>query len=277
MAVDLAMELTRKSRRQERLKAAAGDGPRVLVCRPIEQSAELVAALRARHLAPVVVPAISVEIIWPNEALERALAEADPYDWLVVTSANGVRAIFEVARRSGARISGLRWAVVGSSTAAAVEAEGLTVAFRPSQSSGHSMSMELPVLAGERVLVVSGDLATDQMANRLRSRRAEVDEVVVYRTIEAPEASQHELRQAFVEGPIDAVIFTSGSTVRGLLALAGDDGHVKDLPAICIGPETAREAERAGFHVIAISSTQDATTLARSTAAALGRINEETA
>jgi uroporphyrinogen-III synthase len=120
------------------------------------------------------------------------------------------------------------------------------------------------------VLLVRGDLADAELADALRARGAEVDDLVAYRTREAPEASRALLRRALADGPIDAVVFTSGSTVRGLVALARVAGFdVASIPSVCIGPETAQAADDAGFAVMAVSSTPDAAALASATARAL--------
>ena len=139
------------------------------------------------------------------------------------------------------------------------------------QSSAAGIGAELPVSPGDRVLLLRGDLADRALPDALRARGAKVDDVVAYRTREAPESSRPLLRRALADDPIDAVLFTSGSTVRGLVALAEDESlpEVTSIPAICIGPQTAAEARRAGFHVLAEAPIRDAAALAATTVAAL--------
>jgi uroporphyrinogen-III synthase len=130
-----------------------------------------------------------------------------------------------------------------------------------------ALAAQLPVRPGDRVLVVRGDLADVELALALRARGAEVDDVVAYRTREAPEESREPLRRAFANGPIDAVTFTSGSTVRGLVALGRSESiEVRTIPCVCIGPETADEARTAGFRILAVSPTPDSASLAATTA-----------
>ena len=75
---------------------------------------------------------------------------------------------------------------------------------------------------------------------------------------------------ALADGPIAAAVFTSGSTMRGLLALGERESiNVRSVPAVCIGPETADEVRAAGFRVIAVSPTPDAVALAAATSRAL--------
>jgi len=242
---------------------------RILVTRAAEQAEELVSALRHAGLDPVPVPTIAVEFEPPHGNLDAAAGLLHTYAWVVITSANGARAILTAAERVLTELGAPSWAAIGPATRAGLEREGIEVQFLPSQSSGIAMAAELPVVAGDRVLVVRGDLADGELAVALRERGAEVDEVVAYRTREAPETSRGLLREATAAGAIAAVVFTSGSTVRGLVALGRDEGiDVLSIQSVCIGPETADEARAAGFRILAVSSTADSAALAATTARA---------
>jgi hydroxymethylbilane synthase len=274
MAIELALELLpgRSDRRSATLNddGVPRSAGRVLVTRSIDQSNELLAALRWVGLEPVLVPAIAIEFDPPRGVLDGAVRSLHWYQWVLVTSANGARAILMAAERIRTELGSVRWGAVGNATSAILEQEGIEVDFRPSHGSGLTMAMELPIREDDRVLVVRGDLAGSDLADRLRSRGAEVDDVVAYRTLESPPSSRSLLRQAMAEGPFDAVVFTSGSTIRGLRSLAESDGlDVTSIPAVCIGPETANEAIGAGFRVIAVAPSQDASALAGTTASAL--------
>jgi hydroxymethylbilane synthase len=250
---------------------------RVLVTRTSEQAAPLIAALREAALEPVLVPTIAVELEPPGGDLDRAARLLDSYSWVVLTSANGAQAIVKASERVSGRLNAPRWAAIGAATRSLLESEGIAIQHQPVQPSTIAMAASLPLATGDRVLVVRGDLADGELARALRARGATVDEVVGYRTREAPESSRLLLRRALLEDPIDAVIFTSGSTVRGVVALAiaeGLDGT--SIPAVCIGPETAAEAERAGFTVLAVSPHPDARVVAEATARALATSEQET-
>jgi hydroxymethylbilane synthase len=245
-------------------------GRRVLVTRAAEQADELVSAMLAAGLDPVPVPTIAVEFEPPRGDLDAAAGLLQTYAWVVITSPNGARAILKAAERIFSELGAPSWAAIGPATHSVLEHAGIEVAFQPSHSSGIAMAIELPVAAGERILVVRGDLADEGLAVALRARGAEVDDVVAYRTREAPVSSRPLLRRALTDGPIDAVAFTSGSTVRGLVALASAESlDVSSIPSVCIGPETAADARRAGFPVLAVSVTPEAAGLATTTAAAL--------
>ena len=243
---------------------------RVLVTRSLEQSSDLVAALRSAGLEPVLVPAIAVEAAADAADLERATRDLGAYRWIVVTSANGARAVLAAIEATGADRHAAGWAAIGTATADALATAGIEPAFVPSRSAAEVIASELPVEAGDRVLIGRGDLAGGRVATRLRARGAVVDDIVAYRTIEGPAAGVDALRAAVAEGPPDAVLFTSGSTIRGLVAIGRAVGYdVAVLPAICIGPETAREARRHGFRVARVAAATDVATLAATAADAL--------
>jgi len=255
----------------------SGRRPRVLVARAADQAGELIGCLGAAGLDAVSVPAIAVEPIAAGGELDAVARHLDRYTWVVVTSANGARAIVSAAGRASTPLGGLRWAAVGSATRAVLERDGIRVDLQPNQSSAAGIAAELPVHPGDHVLLVRGDLANHELPDALRGRGAEVDDVVAYRTREAPASSRPLLRQALADGRVDAVLFTSGSTVLGLVALADVESlEVISMPAICIGPETAREARLAGFRVIAEAPMRDAAALAATTAEALGAQPQET-
>ncbi len=244
--------------------------PRVLVTRAVGQAGELMAALRTNGLEPVAVPAIEVELDPPGGDLDAAARRIDTFAWVVVTSANGARAILEAAWRVGTTVARPRWAVIGAATGESLGRSGIDVLFLPGRTDGHALAGELPMARGERVLVVRGNLAGGEVAASLRARGALVDDVIGYRTHEAPDSSRTVLRRAVAGGAIDAIVFTSGSTVRGLATLAEAEGlDLVSIPAVCIGPGTAAAARAAGYTVADVSAVAGAENLARITARAL--------
>ncbi len=270
LALELAAEVLPATR-------VRGRAARVLVTRATGQSRVLVAALRDLGLETIEVPAISIELSPPGSDLDRVAGSIHGYQWVVVTSANGARAILAAVERADMDLRTTRWAAIGTATSASLERAGLVVEFVPSEANSLAMATELPVRDGDRVLVVRGDLAGPDLARRLEDRGAVVDDAVAYRTAEAPASSRTLLRTALGESAIDAVVFTSGSTIRGLRSLAAaDDVVVTDIPAVCIGPETADEATRLGFTLLAVASSHDAGILARTTADALHLQPQET-
>lgn len=249
---------------------------RVLVTRPADQGDELNRALVAHGLDPIHVPAVRVEVAPANPELDLAVQHIERYAWVVATSANGARALIEAVRGGRPRAQMPRWAVLGGSTAAAVEAHGHRVVFVPSRPNAAALAAELPIASGDRVLVVRGDLAGTRAADRLRGRGAAVDDVVAYRTIEGPADSRPLLRAALEGSAPSAVVFASGSAARGLAALAaGEAFDVRSIPAVAIGPETATAARDIGFTVVAVASSPGAEAVAAATAEAVRTESEK--
>jgi hydroxymethylbilane synthase len=272
--VELGRRLAAELALHERVATDPGrpgaPAPRVLVTRAAGQAPELLAAMRDAGLDPLLVPAIEIELAPGGSDIDRAARVLHTYRWVVITSANGAQAILHAAERVLTQLGVPSWAAIGDATRAVLEREGIAVDFQPREASAAAMAANLPLGPGDEVLVVRGDLADGSLAATLRERGADVDDVVAYRTREAPTGSQRLLRAALDAGPIDAIVFTSGSTVRGLRTIArAESVDVSGIPAVCIGAATADTAAVAGFRVLAVAQTPDAVELARTTAAAL--------
>lgn len=234
---------------------------RVLVTRPAGQADELRDLLRAAGFEPVEVPAIAIVPPESYEELDRAIARLGQFDWILVTSANAVAALFGriavIAREW--TMPRRQWAAIGPGTAGALAAYGVTDAWMPSRFLSEAILEELPARPGERLLRLRAEAAAE-IAPALRERGITVDEVVVYRTIEAPPASVPLLREAFAS-PVDAVVLTSASTARGLAALAraaGVEGALHGVPIVAIGPVTTAAARAAGLEVVSVAEEHTA-------------------
>lgn len=253
------------------------DRPRVLVTRATGQTDQLIAALDAAGVVAVPVPTIDVELAPGGGALDEAIQGVGSYAWVVVTSTNGALAVLRAAERVFVPFEATRWAVIGNATREVLEREGVDVAFQPSLSTAAGLASELPVAPRDRVLLVRGNLADDRAPAILGRRGAVVRDVLGYTTVEAPASSVGLLAEAFA-GPLEIALFTSGSTVRGLVGLADLEAiDVRRLPAVCIGRETATEAARLGFDVVAVASAPDTQSLAHTAARAIADLRRDSA
>jgi uroporphyrinogen III methyltransferase / synthase len=232
-------------------------GWRVLVPRTKEQAGALSARLRGYGSVPEEVPTISVEP--PRNPLQmdkaiRGLVEGR-YEWIAFTSVNAVKAVREKFDEYGldARaFSGLKIAAVGEKTAAAIEAWGLRADLVPSgEQSAAGLLEDWPPYDDlldpiNRVFLPRADIATETLVAGLLDLGWEVDDVTAYRTVRAtpPPAPT---REAIKTGKFDAVVFTSSSTVRNLVGIAGKP-HASTIIAV-IGPATAKTAEEHGLRV----------------------------
>lgn len=249
--------------------------PRVLVTRPAEQAAPLVEALGSAGMEATVVPTIVIEAADAAGRLGSALADAAAAAAavrVVVTSSNGARAVLEAARLAGVEAATLRWVAVGEATARVLTAAGARDVFRPARASGAGIAAELRISPGDRLLLARGDLADGTLPAALRGRGASVDEIVAYRTAPAPAGSRPTLLAALNEGPVDAIVCTSPSSVHGLVALAPADRlrSLQETIMVCIGPTTASAAREAGFTAVAEAPAPRPSELAATVADALG-------
>ncbi len=232
-------------------------GWRVLVPRTKEQAGSLSAKLRSYGGVPEEVPTISVEP--PRNPLQmdkavRGLVEGR-YEWIVFTSVNAVKAVREKFDEYGldARaFSGLKVAAVGDKTAANVAEWGIRADLVPSgEQSAKGLLEDWPPFDDlldpiNRVFLPRADIATETLVAGLHELGWEVDDVTAYRTVRAapPPAPT---RDAIKSGKFDAVVFTSSSTVRNLVGIAGKP-HASTVIA-AIGPATAKTCEEHGLRV----------------------------
>ncbi len=238
-------------------------GWRILVPRTKEQAGSLSASLRSYGGVPEEVPTISVEP--PRNPLQmdkavRGLVEGR-YEWIVFTSVNAVRAVREKFDEYGldARaFSGLKIAAVGDKTADVIAAWGIRADLVPTgEQSARGLLDDWPPYDDlldpiNRVFLPRADIATETLVAGLHELGWEVDDVTAYRTVRAapPPAPT---RDAIKTGKFDAVVFTSSSTVRNLVGIAGKP-HASTVIA-AIGPATAKTCEEHGLRVDVISPT----------------------
>ena len=209
-------------------------GVRIVVTRP--ESKSLADELERLGAEVTIVPLIEIR---PAEgrALEDAIDTMASYDWVVLTSVNGVAAV----AKGLAGLAGSQVAAVGPVTAAAVQELGVEPAFVAKRASD-DIAEGLGDIAGKRVLLPQADIAEAHLAEELRGRGADVETVVAYRTIlvEPPMWGILPLRIA------DAVVLASGSACRSLAAAGGAGGGAM---LVCIGPKTAKVAREVGLRV----------------------------
>jgi uroporphyrinogen III methyltransferase / synthase len=229
----------------------------VLVPRTKDQAGEMSERLTSYGALPVEVPTIAVEPPRSPAQMERAVKGLvdGRFQWVVFTSTNAVRAVWEKFGEFGldARaFSGVKIACVGESTADRVRAFGISPELVPAgEQSSLGLLDEFPPYDSvfdpvNRVLLPRADIATETLAEGLRERGWEIEDVTAYRTVRAapPPAATREMIKT---GGFDAVCFTSSSTVRNLVGIAGKP-HARTIIA-CIGPKTAETAAEFGLRV----------------------------
>jgi uroporphyrinogen III methyltransferase/synthase len=229
----------------------------VLVPRTKDQAGEMSERLASYGALPIEVPTIAVEPPRSPTQMERAVKGLvdGRFQWVVFTSTNAVRAVWEKFGEFGldARaFSGVKIACVGEATADRVRAFGVSPELVPSgEQSSLGLLDEFPPYDSvfdpvNRVLLPRADIATETLAEGLRERGWEIEDVTAYRTVRAAPPPA-ETREMIKTGGFDAVCFTSSSTVRNLVGIAGKP-HARTIVA-CIGPKTAETAAEFGLRV----------------------------
>jgi len=229
----------------------------VVVTRQPEQAAGLADALRAEGAQVIEVPLIEIAPPADATALRDAVQKLAEYDWLVFTSANAVDAFMRRLLALGdiRDLKGVRICAIGPSTAERVSRLGIRIDLMPEESRAEAV-VEALTLAGDltdqRILLPRADIAREVIADELRAVQADVTEVIAYRTLlaGAERDGDHDVYRMLLDRQIDAVTFTSASTVRNFAQIFGQEQTADLLSATVvasIGPVTAEAAQQLGI------------------------------
>lgn len=229
-------------------------GIRVLVGRARHQAGALSNELRKLGATVLEIPFIEIRKPRSFKPLDSALRNLENYDWLILTSANGVQAMWERLDRlkldATKLSSGLRVAAIGPATKKAIEQRGTKVDVVPREYVAESVVRSLRNrVKGKRILLVRAKVARDVIPNELRKAGARVDVVEAYETV-VPQSSRTRLRSALANlgRRPHIVTFTSSSTVKNFVALVGRRAlGLKDIHLASIGPVTSATLREFGL------------------------------
>lgn len=253
-------------------------GKRVVITRAPERAGALRSALEAEGARVVLCPTIRIDPPDSYEALDAALARLGEYGWILFTSASGVSFTLGRMEHVGLGPASLKWhrvAAVGAETERALAARGVDVTFSGSGEGAVGLAEALPEVRGAAVLLARSDLADPAPARILARRGAcRVDDVVAYRTV--PTAPEPAAIVELARG-VDAVTFTSPSTVRGFSLAPRWRELLGGAVVVTIGPTTSAAARAAGLEVHAEAKEPSAAEVVRAVASALFRKAERNA
>lgn len=237
-------------------------GRRILITRAQEQAGKTAAMLRERGADPVVVPTIEIHPPSDPAPLIDAVSGLDGYGWVVLTSANGVEKLLAEVHRQGkdARaFANTKLAAIGPGTAAALASYGLNADLVPRVNKGEGLAAELlaALSPGTKILLARAAVARDVVPDSLRAAGYEVDVVAAYETKSPPRPLVEALAALLEAGEIDAVTFTSSSTVEHLAAAleARASSLLAKTCVASIGPITTDTATRLGIRVDVTADT----------------------
>lgn len=233
-------------------------GKRVLVTRARHQASALSELLRQYGAEPLEFPVIAIVPPENYAPLDQALQQASTYDWIIFTSANGVEMVIQRLLALGLDVralAGPALVAIGSATAEALQRYGLRVELIPEEfrAEGIIAALSKTGVPGKKILLPRAAEAREILPQTLRAQGAVVDEIFAYRTVAADPPSD-EIYQLLEEGRVDAVTFTSSSTVRNFVERLTRRGLVakevlNEIVVACIGPVTANTAQELGIKV----------------------------
>jgi uroporphyrinogen-III synthase len=230
-------------------------GWRVLVTRASGQAFGLSEPLRGLGATVIEIPTIEIRSTGNSGALEHALLKIDHYDTLILTSVNGVEALFGRYNRMGLPIvdmQHLRVVAIGPATAMAIQSEGLSVSIVPEKYVAESVVEALrgKISQWSRVLLVRAKVARDILPNELEKMGAKVDVIEAYETV-VPEGAKEKLEKLFNDpaSKPHVITFTSSSTATNFLALLSENARIflQGVQLASIGPVTSEALQQAGF------------------------------
>jgi uroporphyrinogen-III synthase len=241
-------------------------GKRVLVTRALHQAGKLSDGLRALGAVPVEVPVLEIGPPASFESLDQALRQFQKYDWLLLTSANTVRALFERAKELGIPLTQpvtMKVASVGEATASAARKLGLQLAVIPEKFVAESLSERLLAELKDqsraaKVLYARAAGAREVIPQALQAAGIDLDVVDAYQN-RVPKTAAEELRRALASG-IDMVTFTSSSSVTHLSQVALQAKVAwpfAAVPAVSIGPITSQTLRDSGWPPAAEAEPSD--------------------
>ncbi len=235
----------------------------MLVSRAKKQAGALSLQLRELGCDVIEIPFIEIRKPKSFHPLDNALRDLQTYDWLILTSVNGVEALFERKARKkleGSALTHLKIAAIGPATKGAIEKHGLSVRVTPKEYVAESVVSALRRrVIGKRVLLVRAKVARDVIPRELRKVATAVDVIEAYETV-APKSSATKLRSVLgnEKRRPHAITFTSSSTVRNFVGLLGlraaraalkKTGANHGIHSASIGPVTSATLREFGLPV----------------------------
>jgi len=229
-------------------------GQRIIVTRARHQASELSQAIEALGGEAWEFPMIEIAPPTDSSYLIKAINNLKDFQWLIFTSANGVEGFFAELKNQELDVrdlAGIEIVAIGPATQVALEQRGLRAAFVPEEFRAEKIVEGLAsrISAGQRVLLARAEEARDILPDSLKARGVEVWDVPAYKTV-IGNANREELKSLLRDKEIQAVTFTSSSTVRNFLTLIdGDVALLDNVSLYSIGPITSATAQEFGLSI----------------------------
>lgn len=231
---------------------------RVLVTRASGQNTKLSEQLANYGAIPVEFPTIAILPANNPAPLDQAIARIKDYQWLIFTSQNGVNHFWQrwvMAGKKADDLQHLSIIAIGPATAKTLKIYSLQVDLMPENHIAEAVVEMMGDIANQKVLLPTADIARDTIVTGLQQKGAIVERVTAYHTQPATDPGN----LLAILPTLDALTFTSGSTVRNFVnllpATTSPTNLIKDAIVACIGPVTAQTAQEMGLTVSVMAET----------------------
>jgi uroporphyrinogen-III synthase len=235
----------------------------IAVTRPPEQATKLTAAIEAAGGAVISFPLLDIQALPDLSGFDQAITPLAQFDWVIFISSNAVQHGMPLLQQAGVPPS-LKFAAIGPTTAASLQAFGITQVLTPQDrfDSESLLALEpLQVMQGQRVLIVRGVGGREVLAETLKQRGAEVVFGECYRRVN-PQSSAQVLAHAYALDQLHGIIVTSSEALRFLLDLAQDAAWLQATPLFVNHARIAEQATTAGLTVYCSGVSGDSAMLA---------------
>jgi uroporphyrinogen III methyltransferase / synthase len=232
-------------------------GKRVLVTRAAGQNTKLSQQLASVGAVPVEFPTIQIGPPADPAPLNTAIAHLVDYQWLILTSANGVKYFWQhllAAGKDSSNLQHIRIAAIGPATAAEIRARGLTIDVIPTEHVAEALVTAMPKITGQHILLPTADIARDALVDGLEAKGAIVERVTAYQN--TPVTDPGDLPHLLPT--LNALTFTSASTAQNFVNMLQPQMPATAIGSAivaCIGPITADAATEAGLPVHIVAET----------------------
>jgi uroporphyrinogen III methyltransferase/synthase len=227
----------------------------IVVTRDPAQSRNLIEKLTALGGKVYAFPTIKIKPPDDWQSCDQALEQIEEFDWIIFSSANGVRYFLKRAEHHGISYFHASIASVGVKTARELKKYGITSDLIPSSYTAQGLLNEFKKLdiKTRKILIPTSNLSRNELASGLSDMGADVEKIICYRTDLPDLGKSGDLRTFFADKKVDCYTFYSPSAFSSFLKLIGDEPFKKTLSKktalAAIGPTTARAIKKQGFRV----------------------------
>ncbi|MGG3450830.1 uroporphyrinogen-III synthase [Domibacillus aminovorans] len=227
-------------------------GKRIVVTRPAGQAAPFIGKIEKAGGTAYAVPLIAFRM-YEDIQDEAVLNQLFTYDWIIITSKNGVDFFMKKVEEMGVDIKDIpaKFAAIGTKTAESLERYGLMVSYIPKRFSADDLAKDIETgrFVPKNALIPKGNLARDLIGETIRKTGAAADDWIVYETY-FPEKEKEALLHLIRHEQIDMYTFTSPSAVRHFISTLNEaEEPIPEADFACIGPVTKKEAEKYGMTI----------------------------